>query len=479
MSDASFDDIPAFLKRSKFVKPENSPLVNTTKRFQSTKDKFETARQMFDDADDAIEVINASKVAGLPASPSWKHQSAVPCRQSTYKPLAQVVTREGVTAMLRKRLQMAGGSTKKRTTKSSPKRRRVVESGYGDDDIEDIENSDEYEDDEDDDVLCECESLEEEEVSEDEEMTSGDERFIANDDSEDEEDSSASEYSEGEAEFSDDEESDESSSEDEVECESDDEESEVGTHTQIVEQTREVINAVVSGSRRQIARKMEPILISVDTKLFNVIVCMFWSIRSPVPEHITPIVAATAEAWTLIHKKKALKTPDTSIGAVFVWLLTGGKLRVKLSENYESAELMNWISIFESKTIIVDEYPVFVYQREYNQRCFLSGEPCRTGVQLINSDTKKPAATLWFNAVDEETNLWVLNLVRFLFLPTVINEYCTNHIHHQNHELSDPELFEVYNWITELTKGLSLILYQEGVIPSDTAVLDRSFGQTR
>lgn len=477
MAEASFDDIPSFLKRSKFVKPENSPLVNTTKRFQSTKDKFDSARQMFDDADDAIEVINASKAAGLPSSPSWKRQPAVPCREMSYKPLTHVVNKAGIADMIRKRMAMADKSNKKRTTKAPAKRRRVVERTYDEeedeDDIEDIEDSD------DDDGYCE--SLEEdEEVSEDEELTSGDERFIANDDSEDEESDAASEYSEGEAEFSDNEESDESSSDEEcVPCESDEDEDEQVTPTKIIEQHQEVYNAVSSGTRRQIVRKLEPILITVDTRLFNVLVCMFWSYRAPFVDDVTPIGTATVEAIKLFNAQKPLKTHDTSIGASYVWLFYRAKLRAGLLANYESKSLHAWVKAFDSPTAIVDEYPEFVYLATRTQRCFLSDNLCRTGVRLIDNETKRPIETLWFDASDFDINKWVLNVVRFLFLPAVIGEYCKYEIPHQNAELSDPEIFGVHEWITKLSQGLSTMLYQEHIIPSDTAVLERGFGSTR
>ena len=230
---------------------------------------------MFDDADDAIEIVNASKRAGLPSSPSWQHKSAVPTRETSYKPLTNIVNRAGVADMIRKRMAMADHSNKKRTTKAPAKRRRVVERGYDeddeDDDIEDIENSDGEDDDEDEgDIYCDSVD-EDEEISEDEELTSGDERFVADDDSE--EDTSGSDYSEGEAEFSNGEESEEASSDEEVvPCESDEEEDEPITSKKIVEQQQEIVNAVVSGTRRQVIRKLEPILITVDTRQFHVLV---------------------------------------------------------------------------------------------------------------------------------------------------------------------------------------------------------------
>ena len=196
-------------------------------------------------------------------------------------------------------------------------------------------------------------------------------------------------------------------------------------------------------------------------------------------ENITPIGVAIPDAGKLLTSKKTLKTHDTSIGASYVWLLYHDKLRQKLLLNYESENLHNWISAFDSETVIVDEYPEFIYLPQRSERCFLSGAFCRTGVRLINNATKRPIDTLWFDATDFDTNKWVLNVVRFLFLPAVISEYCKYEIPHQNADLSDPEMFGVYEWLTKLSQGLSTMLYQEHVIPSDTAVLERSLGSSR
>lgn len=450
----SFDRIPDFLKRSRCVDAEKTPLLNTTKQiFSSLSDTFDAARRMYEDAD-AIEVIKTTNGSKLPTTAPWIRRGAP--AQIHFVPNSRPVTnRSGIKQMLEKRLaEREEKKPQKRAARRKPapaKRRRASAS----EDEEDGTSLDE----------------EDSEISEEEdEITSGDERFIDNGDEEEED--SDSEYTEGEAEFSNDEE--ESSEEDETALsgveDDDDTESEYVSSNKLRQRERQIV--AESAAIMQINRRMRPILTTVDTRLYNIVVCLFWATRQPLDRDVTPLTEAIPTALECIMTNRFLPESNTSIGACYVWLINHGKLRRNLMDNYESKQLEAWLSAIQHSDTL-DDTPTFVYLPKKTKYCFLSGEPCRTGVQLLDVTTKEPMATLWFDATNVKTNAWVLNLTRFLFLPATLSQFCSLNLSSSARQLSDDDMQTAYNWITALTEEIGHFLFEEGVTPGATAMLDK------
>lgn len=448
----SFDRIPDFLKRSRCVDVEKTSSLNTTKQISnSLSHTFDAARKMYEDAD-AIQVIKTAGSAKLSTAPPW-------ITRGVRVPAAQPITnRNGIREMLQKRLaeceEVKPRKRAARRRSASIKRRRASTS------------EDEAEG---------CTSLEEEsdEISEEEdEATSSDERFI--DDSEKETDGSGDEYTEGEAEFSDAEE--ESSDADEepalsgVEDDDEEEEVECGSATHLRQRERQIV--AQSAAIMQLNRRMRPVLTTVDTRLYNIIVCLFWATRRSFDKEVTALGEAIPIALECIMSNRFLPESNTSIGACYVWLINHGKLRRNLLENYESEQLEAWLTAIQ-KSETLDDTPHFVYLPKKTEYCFLSGKPCGTGIQLLDVVSKQVMATLWFDASNEKTNAWVLNLARFLFLPATLAQFCTVNLTSAGAQMSDDDTQCAYNWITALSEEIGYFLFEEGVTPGVTAMLDK------
>lgn len=307
---------------------------------------------------------------------------------------------------------------------------------------------------------------------EDDEPTSGDEAFLVDDgevesdvsagDTDEEE--SASECSESEAEFSDDSEDDE-----EFEESSEEEDEEVSVHLPMTDREREIMSASVAAT--QVSRRLTPVLISTDSHLNNIIVSMFWALFNPHQHDVLSMVEALLEAVRLINGNIPLTSVDTSVGACYVWFLSHSKLQANLKKNYDSPELTMWLSAFLNFHTL-DDTPVFVYRKKKDQRCFLTGEPCRRGVQLTDVSTRKPIATLWFDASNKELNLWVLNLTRFLFLPATLAQFCATELKDANGVLNEKRTQIVHTWLTSILDEMSSFLYQEHVTQKLAGSLD-------
>lgn len=451
----SFDTIPAFLERSRSVKIEKTASLNAQKSNLTSPDHpFDAGRRMYDE--ESIEVIRMAGSARLPATTPWISRGNPIIQRSM--PLATMSTgRAGIKEQLQKK--MAERSEKppakrvQRRRAAPCKRRRT--SSEDEDGISLDEESEELSEEED-------------------EATSSDERFI-NEETESnysDEDEDGTGSSEDDAEFSDDDEEDE---EDElalsgVEDDSDEEEDYVAAERA---ERKEHENVAHTASIMQINRRLTPILTMVDTRLFNIIVCMFWAVKTPIRRNTTPLCEAIPSALHCIMNNTFFVESDESVGACFVWLVNHAKLRSNLFDNYSSPALEHWLEAIQ-RLDTLDDTPVFVYLREKTQTCFLSGQPCRTGVQLLDVTTKEPMSTLWFDASNEKTNAWVLNLTRFLFLPATLAQYCSLELSSDTEKLSDTELKKTYDWIQALNDDLAVFLFQEGVTPGITAALEKN-----
>jgi archaellum component FlaD/FlaE len=452
---ASFDSIPEFLKRTHCVKVEKTPMLNTSKaKYSATaSDQFKAADKMFDETSTA-EVIKTSRVANLRTTHPWIHRGAVTPVRSIFSN-----DRNGVKSMLQQKIfgdkpVQAHKKTMKRSKPTKFKNSRRTSTS------EDEEGS----------------SLSEEtdEISEEEdEMTSEDEKFI-NDEELDEEDSDSDE-AECEAEFSDDEES--SSSEEEELSEVDDTEPQ-DYSTSLMSQKQiyalEHQRVAQSAAILQLNRRMRPVLTTIDTRLFNIIVSLFWAHYAPTAHDVVPLSSAMLIALDRVIANAVIDESDTSIGACCIWLINQGKLRQNLADNYKSDQLEAWVAAM-ARTEVLDDTPKFVYLPKKTKSCFLSGELCSTGVQLTNVSTKEPMATLWFDASNKKTNKWVLSMVRFMFLPATIAQFCALKLRENCVRLDDVDVERCYNWIDHLSKDLGKLLFQEGVTPGITAMLDKEF----
>lgn len=451
----SFDSIPHFLKRTHCVKVEKTPILNTSKAKSSTtaSDQFKAADKMFEETNTA-EIIKTSRVANLRTSEPWIHRGAVTPVRSIFSN-----DRNGVKSMLQQKIF---GDKPVQTHKKNMKRPKPTK-------FKKPRRTSTSEDEE-------ASSLGEDtdEISEEEdEMTTEDEKFI-NDEELDEEDSDSDDI-ESEAEFSEDEES--SSSDDEEQSEADDEEPEDDTSSLMsqkqvyaLEQQRVAQSAVIL----QLNRRMRPVLTTIDTRLFNIIVSLFWAHHAPTAHDVVPLGSAMLVALDRVIANAVIDESDTSIGACCVWLINQGKLRQNLIDNYKSDQLEAWIAVM-ARTDVLDDTPKFVYLPKKTKNCFLSGEPCSTGVQLTNVSTKEAMATLWFDASNKKTNEWVLNMVRFMFLPATIAQFCNLKLRENCIRLSDEDVEKSYNWIVHLSKDLGKLLFEEGVTPGITAMLDKEF----
>lgn len=422
---------------------------------------------MYDDIEDE-EIISTAK---LPTTSPWiQRGSAVPTRA----PRQLVMT--GHTSLpltTSQQLLQAMGATTKRSArrKTSSAGKRAKRSRLADDDMSEGERRAER---------CAMNIRDDEERSDEEEPSSGDEDFI-NDDEEDVEeddsdnslvstsDESESDYSEGEAEFS-----DESSDEEEEHTESseDDEatsEDEMSVKDPMTAEERAIIQASVATA--QITRRLKPLIIMADSHVINIVVCMLWAWHNPAFHGMQKLIEAIPEALQFVMDKKPPTTSDMAVGAAYVWLINHDKLRRNLAENYDSPALKAWLDAY----VNADDTPVFVYERKMTRQCFLTGSPCNCGVRLNAVETQTPLATLWFDATDEPTNLWVLNLVRFLFLPATLAEFCRFNVGSRKTPLTEEQMRTVYAWVVDISAEFSAFLFQEGVCKVRTGHLDTEF----
>lgn len=458
----STDNLPFAMKRSHCVKI-SSPL-NTPNQLP------ESAWNGYEDMDDD-EIITAAK---LPTSSPWiQRGSAVPTRAPR-----QILTSSAPALPLlstKQKLLVAMNGGTKRKAPASRKRARKTDPTESDEEAERCaKNINAFED----------------RSEEEDEPTSGDERFVADDDEEEEEDSedslmstdddeeaSGSEYSGSEAEFSTS--SSEEDEEDNDHCgerpeheSSEDEEEVVSVRNPMTAHEKAIMSKSVAAL--QISRRLKPLVIMADSHIANIVVSMFWAWHRPAVHDMLSLDDALVDALDLVLNNKPLTTSDLTIGAGYVWLINHAKLRRNLAENYDSPALHEWLdAVVKSEN--VDDTPVFIYARKKTQRCFLNDTLCNRGVQLVSNDSKKPIATLWFDATDESTNTWVLNMVRFLFLPATLAEFCTHTIGKRGAPLGEKETLETYTWVNDISAEFAQFLFQEGVCKVRTGVLDCEF----
>ncbi len=471
----STDNLPFDLKRSHCVKIP-SPLNTPDEKPAIPKSAWE----MYDDIDDN-DVNGIVDAAQLPTTSPWiKRGSAVPPRAPRQLNIAPPTRPPTVTQQLLK--AMRG-----RKSAPAPRKRGGIES--------DLDSEDER--------LFKKEAKRERKAqrtaktindfeprSEDEEEPSSeDEGFVKDDDDSDSSLASTGEESqpdssdEAEAEFSDEEESDEEEVEDDAEAsdgeeESSDEEVLAPVRGPLLAEERTIPmtakeRAIMSTSvaSLQMTRRLTPLVIMADSHITNIVVSMFWAWQCPVVHDMKPLDDALVEALHLVCNNKPLTTSDVTVGAGYVWLINHAKLRRNLTENYDSPALHSWLDIIVNSEN-VDDTPVFVYQRKKTQHCFLDGSPCNRGVQLIDNRTKEPLGTLWFDATNDTTNLWVLNLIRYLFLPATLAQFCRHEIGKRGVPLLEDKMRVAYTWVNDISAQLSLFLYQEGVCKVRAGGLD-------
>lgn len=442
----SFDKLPATLQRSRCV--ENyAPLKQAGSIPPSSWEGY-------DDIDDN-EIISVAKMSQTPA---WT-QRGVPIAPKHARPI--LATSTSIVEQLKRQMAAAPKKQKPAAAKKSRARRPKL-----------TESEEEQE------RTAENVSWREARSEEDEPNTD-DEEAIVDDDEEVEElsdvssdetgDESESNYSEDEAEFSD--ESDEElvevldEEDDGEEDDIDSDQEDRSVRRPMTAKETEIMAVTVAA--QQIMRRLTPLMVGADSHLRNIMVCMFWAHYMPEQHGVMTIDEAMPMARDLIEKNKMLASADTTVGACYVWRLNFIKLHRTLCASYKNTPFIEWLTALEDERVAGK--PVHLYPRAKSHTCFFTKVPCNRGVQLVDCD-KKPLSTLWFDATNYALNVWVVQMVRFFFLPETVRELCDV----QLKELpGDQALIATRTWIEKRAAEAAPFLQDEGVCSNCTALLDR------
>jgi len=466
----SFDTLPSsFTRTHSFAQYDNVPLKKQrtfVKHNPDLSNKFDSAREMFDT--DGISMLRT-----------------VQRPLATTQQRTTLSTREQLLLRMQEKPKKKAQSRKRDRKDSSTRNDNILKISYDEGEVEDEDEDEIINTDQDDDENYDWDVDQEDVRSEEEEPNSEDEEIIDDRDSDDittdsdyseEEEAGTSDFSEcsddeGEAE---EESSDESlielsTSDDEVDIElskSDHDEEIV-----VMAETENILKALPAFKAKSY---MEPILICTDKHIHYMIIAMFWSVLYPFsPEGVISLNEAIPIAFQQVRAQKSKLNKDITIDACRLWLVNQGKMRQNLLENYTCPPLATWIGHLK-KTDEVDDTPRIVYLPRKTQYCFMTGVPCRRGVQLVNVKTQTAIDTLWFDAANVTLNRWVLWVVRFLFLPATIRQLISEIIETEGH-LTEADLLVAQEKIQYISENMQKVLYQEGVVSSKTGMLDMKY----
>ena len=462
----SFDTLPSsFARTHSFAKYDNVPSKKQrtfVKHNPDLSNKFDNARKMFDT--DGISMLRTV------------HRPLETTQQRT-----TLSTKEQLLLRMQEKPKKKAQSRKRGRKDSSTRNDNILKVSYDEGEVEDeIINTDQ-----DDDENYDWDVDQEDVRSEEEEPSSEDEEVI--DDRNSDDITTDSDYSEEEevgtsdfSDCSDDEgEAEEESSDDSlIELSTSDDEADIelskSDHDEeivIMTETENIRKALPAFKAKGY---MEPILVCVDTHLHYMIIAMFWSALYPFsPDGVTSLNEAIPIALRQVRTPKAKLNKDITIDACRLWMVNQAKLRQNLLENYTCPPLATWIDHLK-KTHKVDDTPRVVYLPRKTQYCFMTGVPCRRGIQLIHAKKQIAIDTLWFDAANTTLNRWVLWIVRFLFLPATIRQLISEITETERH-LTEVDLQIAQEKIQYISENIQRVLYQEGVASSKEGMLDMKY----
>lgn len=155
---------------------------------------------------------------------------------------------------------------------------------------------------------------------------------------------------------------------------------------------------------------------------------------------------------------KTLGRPTLS--ACFFWLHSKTRLiQTIITAHSKNTKLCEWLRCLADNSC-VDDTPRFAVSSTRNRICCRTGKLCDTGFTLVDYESKKPMTTLWYDSTDEIVAIWMDVLVRFLFLPSYIRQWCE-----QNSIVaveSDVERRRIVEFVDDVTEIFSVFLFNHG-----------------